>query len=616
MVCKDKWAQWVQDMEGITGVAAASVDGALRCIRPECGQLVRKDTRYCLAGHSQRTRQIEIQVNYADGQWDNFLMDIPADTPEEQIEGVALEYAQRDWAGADNVSSLAVSWVPEYEEAEAEWEEELAGATLRAEVIDALFCVLQEATSAGQAQVDPFDPRVVYARYAQVLAQRGSADQSMVQVAYGPAGQPAEETLEIPLEQYVQERVPARIRGAEGEEIGTAIRALLEVFDEQCGGQTDWENDPRVQAARSLVPPADSAAGGVFESDDRLVRGDVAVEWEYIGEGWGGDYDEADPQDEPLLRFYVQRRTPDGEWADVEDASYCTQMPATATPAQRRRGLEILMERFYDDVVAGKSVKKLGEEMSWIGLDDVALPTANPITVRLYDGDLGVPPIAQLAAELGPDAPPTLFQEQEGDQGVLLSHVGEATVAAHVESHGISLDVVGYGVNTVADGYGGGVVYIDLERGEPVLYVWSDIGKGDPTHRIPLAGAAEELRELEAGELDETATAPTPWNRMRPGGTRRAQAVTDGEGLPAIVGEVGEHRVAATVGPRGVALDVRDYGVRAGRPGWGGGIAYLDLEQVSTEGPVLYVWSDIGLEGPTHRIPLAGARESLRQEEG
>jgi hypothetical protein len=116
----------------------------------------------------------------------------------------------------------------------------------------------------------------------------------------------------------------------------------------------------------------------------RLTRNDVTVEWESIGEGFNGDYDPEDPDDQPLLRFYVSRRSvsPSGlvAWDEVEDASYCTQVPE-ATPAPvLAKLLEQLMDEFYEPVTQGRSVKKLGERLSWIS-PEWALPnTANQET--------------------------------------------------------------------------------------------------------------------------------------------------------------------------------------------------------------------------------------------
>lgn len=99
--------------------------------------------------------------------------------------------------------------------------------------------------------------------------------------------------------------------------------------------------------------------------DVDLVKGNVKVTLTDIGEGYNGDYDPEDPEDAPLLRFDVYRW--DGiDWEAVEDASYCTAIPVT-TPRERLVELAaVIMDAVHDDVVAGISVKKTGESLSWL----------------------------------------------------------------------------------------------------------------------------------------------------------------------------------------------------------------------------------------------------------
>ena len=94
---------------------------------------------------------------------------------------------------------------------------------------------------------------------------------------------------------------------------------------------------------------------------------EVKVEWAYIGEGYNGDYNPADPSDVELLRFYVYH-IDDGEWVDVEDASYCTNMPLRTDQSTIEASLLALFDRFSDALGEWPycSVKKLGEELSWI----------------------------------------------------------------------------------------------------------------------------------------------------------------------------------------------------------------------------------------------------------
>ncbi len=100
-----------------------------------------------------------------------------------------------------------------------------------------------------------------------------------------------------------------------------------------------------------------------------LIKDRVKVEWVELGEGWCGDYNEDDPEDEELLRFDVSWLDDDGEWIDPGDVSYCTRFPANSTEEQQRQGLEMLMNAFYEPLMDGHSGKKIGEAMSWIGLD-------------------------------------------------------------------------------------------------------------------------------------------------------------------------------------------------------------------------------------------------------
>lgn len=117
---------------------------------------------------------------------------------------------------------------------------------------------------------------------------------------------------------------------------------------------------------------------------DMLIKGRVKVELDELSEGWYGYFDPDDPEDESLLRFDVSWWLPDtddienldpsnenafGDWSDPGDASYCTRLPATATPEQRQKALEIIMDEVYEPLIDGHSIKKLCEGLSWIGLD-------------------------------------------------------------------------------------------------------------------------------------------------------------------------------------------------------------------------------------------------------
>ncbi len=101
---------------------------------------------------------------------------------------------------------------------------------------------------------------------------------------------------------------------------------------------------------------------------------DYMLEWEYIGEGFSGDYDPDDPTDEPLLRFTVYKRVKDMgavEWEQVDDCSYCTQNN-TSTPLDKlvEMGSRILSE-LEPKLEAGEGVRGAAGALSWIEPEDV-----------------------------------------------------------------------------------------------------------------------------------------------------------------------------------------------------------------------------------------------------
>ncbi len=100
------------------------------------------------------------------------------------------------------------------------------------------------------------------------------------------------------------------------------------------------------------------------------VNGNVMVEWENLDEGICGDYDPDDPNDVNLLRFSVYFGN-GSCWEPVDDASYCTEMPADTDIEILNKAVHFLAKEYgevlNDDPLA--SVKKLGEALSWIAPD-------------------------------------------------------------------------------------------------------------------------------------------------------------------------------------------------------------------------------------------------------
>lgn len=92
--------------------------------------------------------------------------------------------------------------------------------------------------------------------------------------------------------------------------------------------------------------------------------GTTKVVWEYIGEGWYGDFDPTDATDEPLLRFAVCTRKGNGDWEYADDASYCTQNPVDLEH-EHMVGIGKEIVRAFDACVnEGHSWKRSMEEAS------------------------------------------------------------------------------------------------------------------------------------------------------------------------------------------------------------------------------------------------------------
>lgn len=106
------------------------------------------------------------------------------------------------------------------------------------------------------------------------------------------------------------------------------------------------------------------------------IRSDkLRVDWYNAGEGICGDYNPDDPDDVNYLRFDVYCRPQDEDsmeaidgWIAVEDASYCTLMPADAGEDTLLRSLTYIFSRYCLEIAnyPTQSLKKLGEELSWI----------------------------------------------------------------------------------------------------------------------------------------------------------------------------------------------------------------------------------------------------------
>ncbi len=101
-------------------------------------------------------------------------------------------------------------------------------------------------------------------------------------------------------------------------------------------------------------------------------RNDIKVMLEYIGEGSNGDFIN-DGIDKPLMRMSVAKKQPcndgrehpDWDWVDVDNSSYCTQIPVDMDEMLMNDFCKIVVDLVYEPVKAGDSIKRMCEEFSW-----------------------------------------------------------------------------------------------------------------------------------------------------------------------------------------------------------------------------------------------------------
>ena len=91
----------------------------------------------------------------------------------------------------------------------------------------------------------------------------------------------------------------------------------------------------------------------------------VRVDLLYIGEGWQGDYDENDPEDERLLRFDIYFKEGE-EWEALDGGSYCTQIPENTPQEIQNELVSYIYDEVVDQVEGGYMAREVCQRLSWI----------------------------------------------------------------------------------------------------------------------------------------------------------------------------------------------------------------------------------------------------------
>lgn len=111
-------------------------------------------------------------------------------------------------------------------------------------------------------------------------------------------------------------------------------------------------------------------------------NGLVKVVLEYIGEGYQGDYDPEDSEDEPLLRYTLYRKNDgnddlgnvaeDGgnEWCTVHDGSYCTMLSVNDDRDKLVQAAKSMLLQVEDGLTSCNRQKRLYEWLSHFSIND------------------------------------------------------------------------------------------------------------------------------------------------------------------------------------------------------------------------------------------------------
>ena len=114
-----------------------------------------------------------------------------------------------------------------------------------------------------------------------------------------------------------------------------------------------------------------------YEESVTKAKNGVMVELTNIGEGIQGEYNENDPDDINLLRFYVYTNEThtsnpnDSDWTDID--SWCTMLPADMDNEKIAKALNMLFNEFYEALKNDHtvSIRRLGDTLSWTSEKDI-----------------------------------------------------------------------------------------------------------------------------------------------------------------------------------------------------------------------------------------------------
>lgn len=177
---------------------------------------------------------------------------------------------------------------------------------------------------------------------------------------------------EIPLPEHIDQN--------NREELVKYIQSVLNQVPIPCDGEVVDYSDELDEESEIYCYSYEEKANYMEQESGRL-----RVVWENLNEGICGDYT-GEPDDVNLLRFTVYIKRGD-QYEEVDDASYCTNIPADTEPEILLKGLQLLLKEY--DVLQRDpyvSVKKIGERLSHMSPEDFKVITPDMIRTGIEQG--------------------------------------------------------------------------------------------------------------------------------------------------------------------------------------------------------------------------------------
>lgn len=94
------------------------------------------------------------------------------------------------------------------------------------------------------------------------------------------------------------------------------------------------------------------------------------IELTFEGEGYNGEYNENDPEDQRLLRFTIYKTNDGNTYEQIDEGSYCTQITDNNDPELIEKVEKALMTIFRKAEELN-SYKRILQTLSWLTDEDI-----------------------------------------------------------------------------------------------------------------------------------------------------------------------------------------------------------------------------------------------------